>query len=281
MGEVVGEGIHALVVLGFPLLSHAELPSPSNPANPIPPAHEFPPIGPGTPPLLTYPNLSWETLRLGIIIFPAETCRELLIRAGNNVSQIIPSPLLRTGPTSDPFQSASLPPAWPAPFNPRCCSGQLACRSTDQPSRARPPSLKRMASQRALGRLNCASQLLSSLSTTTDKQYSPARALSVRGRESAYNLSEERRSRTYRGHFLPSTYTSLDGGCWHDVYMSQYYAHMLCVEVFLRMGDGPAVLFRGRSRPSLAHKSGDMDMTLRSCVCFSASHIKKSAYIFF
>ncbi len=51
--RATGEGIHGISVLGFPpLLTHPELPPPSNPPNPILPARE---------------------IRLPIITFPAET----------------------------------------------------------------------------------------------------------------------------------------------------------------------------------------------------------------
>ncbi len=45
--RAIGEGIHVLLVLGFPPLPiHPELPPPCNPPNPIPPAHECPPHWP-------------------------------------------------------------------------------------------------------------------------------------------------------------------------------------------------------------------------------------------
>ncbi len=44
-------------------------------------------IGPGTSPPLTTLILSREILRLDILTFLAETCEELLIRTGSNMSQ--------------------------------------------------------------------------------------------------------------------------------------------------------------------------------------------------
>ncbi len=49
-GEVtfraIGEGIHLLLVLGFPHPYHLELPPPFNLSNPIPLAHKLPPHWP-------------------------------------------------------------------------------------------------------------------------------------------------------------------------------------------------------------------------------------------
>ena len=41
--RAIGEGIHLLLVLGFPHPHHLELPPPSNSPNPIPLAREFSP----------------------------------------------------------------------------------------------------------------------------------------------------------------------------------------------------------------------------------------------
>ncbi len=82
----IGEEIHVLLVLGFPLLPFTlnyhhppTLPTPS-----LQPEHSLP-IGPRISPLLTSLMLSQQTLRLKLIAFSAESCGDVLvINAENN-----------------------------------------------------------------------------------------------------------------------------------------------------------------------------------------------------